>query len=134
MAKGVEEPVGSMGTDGALAVLDDRPQLLFRYFKQQFAQVTNSSIDPIREETVMSLVSCLGPEGNLLEETGRQCCMLELPHSFPSNDDLVRLCRNVLGDFRIATLYTTFSLPQERSFDAYGDALRDALDKLCDEA
>ena len=78
----------------------ERPQLLFRYFKQQFAQVTNPPIDPIREETVMSLVSCVGGEGNLLEETPKQCRMLELPHPFLTNDDMARLRRNILGDFR----------------------------------
>ena len=71
MATSGEEPVGSMGTDTPLAVLSRRPQLLFRYFKQQFAQVTNPPIDPIREEIVMSLVSCVGGEGNLLDETPR---------------------------------------------------------------
>ena len=63
------EPLGSMGTDTPLAVLSDRPQLLFKYFKQQFAQVTNPPIDPIREELVMSLAIHLGPRANLLEES-----------------------------------------------------------------
>jgi hypothetical protein len=60
-----------MGNDAPLAVLSERPQLLFRYFKQQFAQVTNPPIDPIREKLVMTLVSCVGGEGNLLAETPR---------------------------------------------------------------
>jgi len=132
MAAGAEEPVGSMGTDVAIAVLSDRPQLLFRYFKQQFAQVTNPPIDPIREETVMSLVSCVGGEGNLLEETPRQCRMLELPHPFLSNDDLARLRRNILGDFRACTLQMSFPVP--RVADEAGAALRNALLRLCREA
>ena len=70
--------MGSMGNDAPLAVLSERPQPLFRYFKQQFAQVTNPPIDPIREKLVMTLTSCLGGEGNLLAETPRQCRLLEL--------------------------------------------------------
>ena len=71
MATNGEEPTGSMGNDAPLAVLSERPQLFFRYFKQQFAQVTNPPIDPIREKLVMTLASCLGGEGNLLAETPR---------------------------------------------------------------
>src|SRR5690606_3422844 len=69
MAVQGQEPVGSMGTDTPLAVLSDRPQLLFKYSLQLFAQVTNPAIDPIREQLVMSLVTDLGPRGDLLEET-----------------------------------------------------------------
>ena len=67
-----EEPAGSMGNDTPLAVLSKRPQLLFSYFRQMFAQVTNPAIDPIREQLVMSLAMNLGPQGNLLEETAAQ--------------------------------------------------------------
>src|SRR6185503_11838899 len=69
MASAGEEPAGSMGNDTPLAVLSTRPQLLFSYFRQQFAQVTNPAIDPIREQLVMSLAMNLGPQRNLLEET-----------------------------------------------------------------
>jgi glutamate synthase (NADPH/NADH) large chain len=140
MAAGAEEPVGSMGVDTPLAVLSDRPQLLFRYWKQQFAQVTNPPIDPIREETVMSTVSCLGGEGNLLEETPRQCRMLELPHPFLTNEDVAKLRRNVVGDFRTCTLKMAFPVPKgpfasdEERIQAAGAKLRDAIDKLCREA
>ncbi len=126
MADAGEEPTGSMGTDAPLAVLSERPQLLFRYFKQQFAQVTNPPIDPIREELVMSLVSCLGGEGNLLEETARQARMLELPHPFLSNDEVARIKGSALPDFKVTTLPTLFSprgLP--------GESLALALDRLC---
>ena len=85
-----EEPVGSMGVDTPLAVLSERPQLLFRYFKQQFAQVTNPPIDPIREETVMSLVSCVGGEGNLLEETPNSAACSSCRTRSSRNDDLAR--------------------------------------------
>jgi glutamate synthase (NADPH/NADH) large chain len=130
MALGSEEPTGSMGVDTPLAVLSDKPQLLFRYFKQQFAQVTNPPIDPIREETVMSLVSCVGGEGNLLEETARQCRMLELPHPFLTNDELAQIRRNTVPDFRASTLRMSFSV-RERE---HGAALRRALDQLCRDA
>jgi glutamate synthase (NADPH/NADH) large chain len=134
MAVGAEEPTGSMGVDTPLAVLSERPQLLFRYFKQQFAQVTNPPIDPIREETVMSLVTCVGGEGNLLEETPKQCRMLELPHPFLSNDDMARLRRNVLGDFRTCTLRMSFPVAECTTPERAGRALRHAIDRLCKEA
>lgn len=124
MATSGEEPVGSMGTDAPIAVLSDRPVTLFRYFKQQFAQVTNPPIDPIREDLVMSLVSCVGGEGNLLEETPAQCRLLELPHPVLENTDLAKLLRKG-GDFRAAVLGA--------HFPAAGDpceSLRLALEEL----
>ena len=78
MATNGEEPVGSMGTDTPLACLSDKPQPLFNYFKQLFAQVTNPAIDPIREEMVMSLISYIGSERNILEETPEHCHTLKL--------------------------------------------------------
>ena len=86
-AKG-EEPIGSMGTDTPLACLSDKPQPLFHYFKQLFAQVTNPAIDPIREELVMSLTSYIGTERNILEETPQHCHTLKLPHPLLTNRDL----------------------------------------------
>ena len=80
MASKGEEPIGSMGTDTPLACLSDKPQSLFNYFKQLFAQVTNPPIDPIREEMVMSLISYIGSERNILEETPENCHTLKLPH------------------------------------------------------
>jgi len=129
MAKNGEEPTGSMGNDAALAVLSERPQLLFRYFKQQFAQVTNPPIDPIREELVMSLVSCVGGEGNLLAETPRQARLLELPHPILTSDQIAQLKRGAADDFRCATLSTVFEVT-----DTPGEALATALDRLCAEA
>jgi glutamate synthase (NADPH/NADH) large chain len=110
MATTGEEPTGSMGNDAALAVLSDRPTSLFRYFKQQFAQVTNPPIDPIREELVMSLVTCVGGEGNLLEETPRQCRLLELPHPILSNAGLAKFLAGELADFRTARVPITFAV------------------------
>jgi glutamate synthase (NADPH/NADH) large chain len=80
MAANGEEPIGSMGTDTPLACLSDKPQPLFNYFKQLFAQVTNPPIDPIREQMVMSLVSYIGTERNILAETPEHCHTLKLPH------------------------------------------------------
>ncbi len=134
MAVGSEEPVGSMGADIPLAVLSDRPQLLFRYFKQQFAQVTNPPIDPIREEVVMSLASSVGGEGNLLEETPRQCRMLQLPHPILSNDDLAQLRRNPAADFKACTLAMRFKRPSADDPRSPGECLRDALDQVAREA
>jgi len=106
-AKG-EEPVGSMGTDVPLACLSDRPQPLFNYFKQLFAQVTNPPIDPIREELVMSLISYIGTERNILDETPENCHTLKLPHPLLTNRDLEKLRRVSSGDLLATTLPALF--------------------------
>jgi len=125
MAEKGEEPIGSMGTDTPLACLSDRPQPLFNYFKQMFAQVTNPAIDPIREELVMSLTSYIGTERNILEETALHCHTLKLDHPILTNFDLERLRRVNWGDFLATTLPTLY--------DPAGgaQALEDALDQLC---
>ena len=104
MAEKGEEPVGSMGIDTPLACLSDKPQPLFHYFKQLFAQVTNPPIDPIREELVMSLTSYLGTERNLLDETPQHCHTLKLAHPILTNYDLEKLRRLSWGDFLATTL------------------------------
>ena len=91
MAKTGAEPIGSMGTDTAIAVLSDRPRLLYDYFTQLFAQVTNPPLDAIREELVTSLLSTLGPESNLLEPTAESCRQIVLPMPVIDNDDLAKL-------------------------------------------
>jgi glutamate synthase (NADPH/NADH) large chain len=91
MASWGQEPVGSMGNDVTLAVFSDRPQLLFHYFKQLFAQVTNPPIDPLREELVMSLESFLGGEENFLAENANQYRGLKLPHPILTIRDMMRL-------------------------------------------
>ncbi|MGP8174818.1 MAG: glutamate synthase large subunit [Terracidiphilus sp.] len=106
-AKG-EEPVGSMGTDVPLACLSDRPQSLFSYFKQLFAQVTNPPIDPIREELVMSLISYIGTERNILDEAPENCHTLKLPHPILTNRDLEKLRRVSSGDLLATTLPALF--------------------------
>src|SRR5579863_8265253 len=122
-AKG-EEPVGSMGTDTPLACLSDKPQPLFNYFKQLFAQVTNPPIDPIREEMVMSLISYIGTERNILEETPENCHTLKLPHPILSNRDLEKLRRVSRGDLLAITLPALFSAKDGET------GLRLALDEL----
>ena len=103
-----EEPVGSMGIDTPLACLSDKPQLLFNYFKQTFAQVTNPAIDPIREDLVMSLNTYIGREGNLLDETPKQCHTLKLRHPIISNWRLEKLRGVKWGDFLATTLSALF--------------------------
>jgi glutamate synthase domain-containing protein 2/glutamate synthase domain-containing protein 3 len=128
MARNGEEPVGSMGTDTPLACLSDRPQSLFSYFKQLFAQVTNPPIDPIREEMVMSLISYIGVERNILEETPENCQTLRLPHPILTNRDLEKLRRVSSGDLLAITLPALFRAEE-------GEAgLERALDELCRRA
>jgi glutamate synthase domain-containing protein 2/glutamate synthase domain-containing protein 1/glutamate synthase domain-containing protein 3 len=102
------EPIGSMGTDVPLACLSDRPQALFNYFKQLFAQVTNPPIDPIREELVMSLISYIGTERNILDEAPDNCHTLKLPHPILTNRDLEKLRRVSSGDLLATTLPALF--------------------------
>ena len=128
MATAGEEPVGSMGTDTPLACLSDKPQPLFNYFKQLFAQVTNPPIDPIREEMVMSLVSYIGRERNILDETAEHCHTLKLPHPILTNRDLEKLRRVSQGDFLAMTLPALF-----RAEDG-AKGLERALDDLCRSA
>ncbi len=119
-----EEPIGSMGSDVPLACLSDRPQSLFNYFKQLFAQVTNPPIDPIREEMVMSLISYIGTERNILDEAPDNCHTLKLPHPILTNRDLEKLRRVSSGDLLATTLPALF-----RAAD--GEAgLKHALDDL----
>ncbi len=108
MAEKGEEPIGSMGTDTPLACLSEKPQPLFHYFKQLFAQVTNPPIDPIREEMVMSLTSYIGTERNILDETPQHCHTLKLPHPILTNRDLEKLRRVSQGDFLATTLTMLF--------------------------
>jgi glutamate synthase domain-containing protein 2/glutamate synthase domain-containing protein 1/glutamate synthase domain-containing protein 3 len=130
MAQNGEEATGSMGNDTPLAVLSDRPQILFQYFKQLFAQVTNPPIDPIREELVMSLKTYLGEQRNLFGETPEHCKLLELDHPVLTNAELDRLRALDEGDgvLRSVTLNATFPIAK------HGEGLARALDKLCRDA
>jgi len=128
MAEKGDEPIGSMGTDTPLACLSDKPQPLFHYFKQLFAQVTNPPIDPIREEMVMSLTSYIGTERNILDETPQHCHTLKLPHPILTNRDLEKLRRVSQGDFLATTLDTLFPAADGEK------GLERALDQLCRRA
>ena len=128
MAEKGEEPVGSMGTDTPLACLSDKPQPLFNYFKQLFAQVTNPPIDPIREEMVMSLISYIGTERNILDETPQHCHTLKLPHPILTNTHLEKLRRVSRGDFLATTLPMLFASEEGAK------GLARALDQLCRRA
>jgi glutamate synthase (NADPH) large chain len=128
MATKGEEPIGSMGTDTPLACLSDKPQPLFNYFKQLFAQVTNPPIDPIREEMVMSLTSYIGTERNILAETEQHCHTLKLPHPILTNRDLEKLRRVSQGDFLATTLPMLFPV------DEGAKGLERALTQLCRHA
>ena len=130
MARDGQEPVGSMGTDTPLAVLSNRPRLLFEYFKQLFAQVTNPPIDPLREGLVMSLMAFTGKQRNLLEETPAHCRQLKLPHPILTDEDVERLRTVTRSDFRAATLPALFPACDRGA----GEHLRDALAQLVDAA
>lgn len=130
MAANAQEPVGSMGTDTPLAVLSEKPKLLFSYFKQLFAQVTNPPIDPLREGLVMSLMSFTGKQRNLLEETPEHCRQLKLPHPILTNQDIERLRGVHRDDFRVATLPALFDARDSQP----GKALRNALEQLIESA
>ncbi len=125
MAVDGKEPVGSMGDDTALAALSDRPRMLYDYFKQLFAQVTNPAIDPIREELVMSLRSTLGTERNLIDETPEHARLLALEHPVLTNNELERIRNISMQGFAAITLPTLFKVGEGAGgFEA-------ALDKLC---
>lgn len=129
MARQGIEATGSMGVDVPLAVLSDEPQLLFNYFKQHFAQVTNPAIDPIREELVMSLKTYIGGEGNLLKELPDQAQMLELPHPILTNEEMTQLRHGHIGFQRKPnTLSMLFPVAQGAT------GLKAALDELCRQA
>ncbi|MFM7141346.1 MAG: glutamate synthase central domain-containing protein, partial [Alphaproteobacteria bacterium] len=128
MAVEGQEAIGSMGTDTPLAVLSDKPQLLFNYFKQLFAQVTNPPIDPIREELVMSLRATVGAERNLFEETPLHCRQLSLETPILRDEELAAIRANGREGLRAETVSTLW--------EPTGgvDALERALDALCREA
>ncbi len=130
MAVNGQEPVGSMGNDAALAVLSDRPRLLYDYFKQLFAQVTNPPIDPLREGLVMSLMSYTGKKLNILEETPQHCRQLKLPHPVLTNEDMIRLRSVKRGDFKVHTVDAVFS--PDKNDPKLG--LEQAIARLVDDA
>ena len=132
MATTGQEPVAAMGNDTPLAVISDRPQVLFNYFRQQFAQVTNPAIDPIREELVMSLTEYIGAVGtNILTPDASNCKMVRLPQPVLTNTQLDILCNIRYKGFNTRKLAMAFtSTDPSRG----GECLRMALDNLCHEA
>ena len=123
------EPIASMGNDTPLAVLSDRPQLLFNYFRQQFAQVTNPAIDPIREELVMSLTEYIGAVGmNILVPSESHCKMVRLPHPVLNNTQLDILCNIRYKGFNTVKLPIVFEVSKGKT------GLQEALNDLCKQA
>ncbi len=128
MARDGVEAVGSMGTDTPLAVLSDKSKLLYDYFQQLFAQVTNPPIDCIREEIITSAVTTIGPEGNLLKPTPESCHLIELKSPILSNEELAKLKHVAQGQFASATLPIIFH-PKDGAA-----GLEKAMEHLCAEA
>jgi len=122
MSEKGSEPVGSMGNDTPHAVLSQRPQLLYNYFRQLFAQVTNPPIDPIREELVMSLHSYLGPQRDILKESPEHCHRLFVKEPLLSNDDLEKIRHIRKNSFKTKTLSLLFE-----------QDLKNAVQQLCGE-
>ena len=128
MAVQGQEPVGSMGTDTPLACLSDKPQPLFHYFKQLFAQVTNPAIDPIREELVMSLTSYIGTESNILAETPQHAHTIRLDHPILTNHELEKVRRISWGD------YLSITMPMLYRAEGGEKELERTLDGICKRA
>ena len=129
MATAGQEPVAAMGNDTPLAVISDRPQVLFNYFRQQFAQVTNPAIDPIREELVMSLTEYIGAVGtNILTPDASNCKMVRLPQPVLTNTQLDILCNIRYKGFNTKKLPILFDMEKGE------EGLRQTLDKLCQDA
>ncbi|GAB4171380.1 MAG: glutamate synthase large subunit [Calditrichia bacterium] len=124
MAETGKEPIGSMGDDTPLAVLSDKPRLLYDYFKQLFAQVTNPPLDAIREEMVTSLTTYMGNELNLLEETPKHAHLFKLEQPLLTNDQLQQIREMVIGDIRSITLPMLYKVSEG------GKGLEQALENL----
>ncbi len=126
------DPVGAMGNDAALACLSDQPRMLYDYFKQLFAQVTNPAIDSIREEIIMSLECYIGPEGNLLDSTEEHANRLLVSHPILTNEELAAI-KHMDGNYsakrwKTKTIDTTFPRAEGTG------GLTTALDRICQEA
>src|SRR5204862_7460711 len=130
MARDGDDPVGSMGTDTPIAAFSERPKLLYNYFKQNFAQVTNPPIDPIREELVMSLISMIGPRPNLLSHEVGTHHRLEVKQPILTDADLAKI-RNIeplVDHFKTDTLDITWPVIEGAG------GIAKALDSICTEA
>lgn len=128
LVRELRDPVGSMGNDSALACLSDKPRMIYDYFKQLFAQVTNPAIDSIREEVVMSLECYIGPEGNILETTEQHAHRLRVPHPILTNEELAAIKHLDHRGWKTQTIDITYG----KSEGVAGLAKR--LDEICLEA
>src|SRR5512142_294068 len=128
MATEGTEPIGSMGTDTPLAVLSEKPQPLFAYFKQLFAQVTNPPVDAIREEVIMAVETAVGPEGNLLEPGPESCRQLSLPPPVLRNEELEKI--RALDGGEASKGLRAVTLPILFRANEGGAGLRKALEDL----
>ncbi|MGB0550234.1 MAG: glutamate synthase central domain-containing protein, partial [Limisphaerales bacterium] len=122
------DPLGSMGNDAALACLSDKPRMIYDYFRQLFAQVTNPAIDSIREEVIMSLECYIGPEKNLLETTEGHAQRLRMPHPILTNEDLHALKGMDYRGWRSKEIDITFP-----KFEGVA-GVRQTIDRICEEA
>lgn len=127
MAENGKEPIGSMGNDTPHAILSNRPQLIYNYFKQLFAQVTNPAIDPIREELVMSLESYVGSQRNIFEETPEHCHKLRVKEPILTNEELERIRTIQAYGFSTKTIPILFKADDEKDFIK-------SIDRVCSEA
>ncbi|MFA5200117.1 MAG: glutamate synthase large subunit [Candidatus Omnitrophota bacterium] len=128
MAEEGKEPIGSMGNDCPHAFLSKEPQLLYNYFKQLFAQVTNPAIDSIREKNVMSLESFIGPEKNILKETAEHCHKLEIKNPILTNEELQKVRDISINSFKTKTIYTFFDAKNGQ------EGFLRAIERICSEA
>jgi glutamate synthase domain-containing protein 2/glutamate synthase domain-containing protein 1/glutamate synthase domain-containing protein 3 len=134
MVEQLRDPVGSMGNDAPLAVLSDRAHLLYNYFKQHFAQVTNPPVDPLREEVITSAETTIGPERNLLKPEPESCRQIKLDNPILTNDDLARLREIDRPGFSSVTLPILFSKADgEAGLEKGMDELFAAADQAIDE-
>ena len=125
LVRELRDPVGSMGNDSALACLSDKPRMVYDYFKQLFAQVTNPPIDSIREENIMSLECYIGPELNLLETSGAHANRLRIPHPILTNEELAAISHMHLREWRTKKIDITFHP---------GRGIAVAIDRICAES
>jgi glutamate synthase (NADPH/NADH) large chain len=128
LIKADKDPIGSMGNDAALACLSDQPRMLYDYFHQLFAQVTNPPIDSIREEVIMSLECYIGPEGNLLDTKAESCHRLAVPHPILTNHQMANLKGINYRGWKCKVIDITYSKKEGVA------GLQPALDRICAEA
>ena len=128
LVRELRDPLGSMGNDAALAVMSDKPRMLYDYFKQRFAQVTNPAIDSIREEVIMALECYCGPERNLLEATEEHAHRLRIPHPILSNEEMAAIKHLDYRGWTTAAIDITYRAGSGAA------GLEAALDRICAEA